>query len=112
MAALRPEVRGLGLDAETRCAHWRSPLDVIAIKMRCCGVYYACKDCHDALADHPVQVWARGEWDEEAVLCGVCGMALTVRQYLDCGDVCPSCGAAFNPGCRLHYHLYFETGPS
>jgi uncharacterized CHY-type Zn-finger protein len=102
-------VRGLDLDPQTRCAHWRSPLDVIAIRMRCCGVHYACKDCHDALADHPAQVWPRAEWDEQAVLCGVCGTELTVRQYLDSGNRCPACGAGFNPGCRLHYRFYFEA---
>ena len=25
-------------------------------------------------------------------------------------DACPHCGAGFNPGCRLHRHLYFD-GP-
>ena len=104
----RPAVLGLELGPQTRCAHWHSPLDVIAIRMRCCGDYYACRDCHDTLADHPARVWPIGEWDQPAVLCGVCGGELSVRQYLDCGNVCPGCGAGFNPGCRLHYHLYFE----
>lgn len=106
--APRPPVFGLDLDPQTRCAHYRSPLDVIAIKMRCCGAYYACKDCHDALAGHQSAVWPRGEWDRPAVLCGVCGGEISVRAYLDCGNACPSCGARFNPGCRLHYHFYFE----
>ena len=43
------------MDAETRCVHYRSALDIIAIKMACCGVYYACKDCHAALADHEIK---------------------------------------------------------
>ena len=106
--SLRPEVCGVDLDAQTRCAHWHSPCDVIAIKMKCCGVYYACKDCHDALAGHPAQVWPRAEWDTPAVLCGVCGTEHRIQAYLDCENVCPSCGAAFNPGCRTHYHFYFE----
>jgi uncharacterized CHY-type Zn-finger protein len=105
---MRPEVRGIELDPETRCAHWRSPLDIIAIKMKCCGVYYACKDCHDALADHVAQVWPRREWDQPAVLCGACGTELTVNQYLQSENACPSCGTKFNPGCRNHHHLYFE----
>jgi uncharacterized CHY-type Zn-finger protein len=104
----RPAVFGARLDPQTRCAHWRSPLDVIAIKLRCCGAYYACRQCHDELADHTAEVWPVAEWDQPAVLCGVCGGELSVRQYLDCGNLCPACGAAFNPGCRLHYHLYFE----
>jgi uncharacterized CHY-type Zn-finger protein len=104
----RPAVFGLELDPQTRCAHWRSPLDVIAIKMKCCGAYYACRECHDALADHTAEVWPREYWDQPAVLCGVCGEELSVQQYLDCQNRCPACGAPFNPGCRLHHHLYFE----
>lgn len=108
-AGMRPDVRGVDLDARTRCAHYNSPLDVIAIKMKCCGVYYACKDCHDALTGHAIQTWPRGEWDRPAVLCGVCGTQLSIRQYLDCGNACPACGAPFNPGCRGHHHFYFEA---
>ena len=110
MNGTRPEVRGVNLDPETRCAHWRSPLDIIAIKMRCCGVYYACRDCHDALADHPAQVWPRAEWDAPAVLCGACGTEMSVNAYLNSDNRCRTCGAAFNPGCKLHHHLYFEAG--
>lgn len=102
-------VRGVDLDRQTRCTHYHSTLDIIAIKMRCCGFYYACKDCHEALAGHAIQVWPRSEWDQPAVLCGACGEELTVRQYLDCGSKCPHCKAAFNPGCRKHYQFYFET---
>jgi len=101
-------VRGLDLDPETRCAHWRSALDIIAIKMRCCGGYYACRDCHDALADHPATVWPRAEWNESAVLCGACGTEISIEAYLACDNRCPTCAAAFNPGCKLHRHLYFE----
>jgi uncharacterized CHY-type Zn-finger protein len=104
----RPEIRGVGLDAQTRCAHWRSPLDIVAIKMKCCGVYYACKDCHAALAGHAIEIWPRIEWDRKAVLCGACGTELSIRQYLDSADKCPTCGAGFNPGCKLHGHFYFE----
>lgn len=107
----RPIVRGVDLDAQTRCAHWRSPLDIIAIKMKCCGEYHACKDCHDALADHVAQVWPKSEFDENAVLCGACGTELSIRAYLECGNVCPACGAGFNPGCKLHHHFYFEGLP-
>ncbi|MBL6936226.1 MAG: hypothetical protein ISS15_13775 [Alphaproteobacteria bacterium] len=106
---VKPLVHGVALDSQTRCAHWHSTLDIIAIKMKCCGAYYACKDCHDALAGHDAAVWPRAEFGETAVLCGACGVELSVRQYLDCGNACPACGAAFNPGCRNHYHFYFEA---
>jgi uncharacterized CHY-type Zn-finger protein len=95
-----PPVIGVDLDSQTRCAHYRSDLDVIAIKMKCCGTYYACKDCHEALAGHPIEVWPRAEWDQPAVLCGVCATEMTIRQYLACSNQCPNCAAQFNPGCR------------
>jgi uncharacterized CHY-type Zn-finger protein len=107
MQLSRPEVRGVDLDAQTRCAHYRTELDIIAIKMKCCGVYYACKECHDALAGHPIQVWPREEWDLPAVLCGACGDQLSIAQYMASGYSCPGCGASFNPGCRKHYAYYF-----
>lgn len=62
MAEKGPEVRGANVDPQTRCAHFNQPVDIIAIKMKCCGVYYACKDCHAALADHEIKVWPQPEW--------------------------------------------------
>src|SRR5712664_1780871 len=103
-----PEVRGVEIDAQTRCVHWHSAVDIVAIKMRCCRVYWACKDCHVALAGHAIAVWGRGEWEERAVLCGACGVEMTIREYMDCESRCPGCGAGFNPGCRGHWHFYFE----
>ena len=110
MGEARAVVLGVDLDPQTRCAHWHSALDIVAIKMRCCGEWYACKDCHDALADHPIRAWPRREWDQPAVLCGACGGTMDVSAYLACEDRCPACDAAFNPGCRLHRHFYFEGG--
>ena len=109
MTTQRPPVHGLEVDAQSRCAHWRSAVDIVALKMKCCGEYYACKDCHEALADHPARVWPRAEWGTRAVLCGACGTELTIAAYLATPDACPACGAAFNPGCRGHHHFYFET---
>lgn len=109
MQRSRPGVRGVDLDAETRCAHYRTALDIIAIKMKCCGVYYACKDCHDALACHAIEVWPPQEWSQPAVLCGACGNEMTIKEYLASNDRCPHCCAPFNPGCRNHYHLYFAS---
>lgn len=101
------------VDAETRCIHYRSALDIIAIKMACCGVYYACKDCHAALADHEIKVWPRSEWGGRAILCGACGNELTIHEYMSSGYFCPRCAAQFNPACRNHYRFYFapEDGP-
>ena len=105
-------LRGVNLDPQTRCQHYHGPTDIIAIKMKCCGVYYACKDCHQALADHSIEVWPTSEWNQKAILCGACGTELTIHQYLQCQFRCPSCHQHFNPGCRNHYEHYFALGQS
>jgi uncharacterized CHY-type Zn-finger protein len=104
-----PDVRGVNVDSQTRCEHYHGPTDTIAIKMKCCGVYYACKDCHVALADHQIETWPESEWTEQAILCGACGTELTIIQYFRSDNHCPSCGVQFNPGCRNHYHFYFQA---
>lgn len=108
-AGQTPSVRGIDLDAQTRCLHYHSAADIVAIKMKCCGIYYACKDCHIALAGHAIAMWPRSEWDQQAILCGGCRTELTIRMYLDCESCCPACHAEFNPECRTHYHIYFEV---
>jgi uncharacterized CHY-type Zn-finger protein len=105
---MRPIVRGLALDAQSRCVHYHSPLDIIAIRMRCCRLYYACRECHDELAGHATEVWPKTEWDQEAILCGACGLEISIHDYLACENRCSACGSAFNPGCKTHHHLYFE----
>ena len=104
-----PEVRGVNLDPQTRCEHYHGPTDIVAIKMKCCGVYFACKDCHAALADHTIEVWPKTEWGQQAILCGACGTEMAIRQYMETGSRCPSCSELFNPGCRKHYHFYFDV---
>lgn len=111
MSATAPEVFGLQLDPHTRCLHYHSALDIIAIKMRCCGLFYACKDCHDALAGHPLEAWPRSAWHEPAILCGACRATLPISDYLACNSRCPNCHAAFNPACRSHHQFYFSSAP-
>jgi uncharacterized CHY-type Zn-finger protein len=101
------EVFGADVDAETRCAHWHSDLDVVAIKFKCCAAWYPCSECHAAVADHDAVVWPVAQRDSKAVLCGACGRQLSIGEYLECDSTCPACGAAFNPGCTKHYDLYF-----
>ncbi len=103
------DVVGLHVDAETRCAHYHGSSDVVAIRLKCCDAWYPCIDCHRALAGHEPVVWPIAERDEFAVLCGACGIQLAIADYLNCESTCPNCGTGFNPGCRLHHHLYFET---
>jgi uncharacterized CHY-type Zn-finger protein len=101
-------VRGVGVDPQTRCAHYATEVDVIALRFACCDTYYPCHLCHDAAAEHAPRRWPRRRFGEPAVLCGVCGHQMTVPEYLTCAYRCPRCGAAFNPGCKQHQHLYFE----
>jgi uncharacterized CHY-type Zn-finger protein len=100
-------LRGVDVDAETRCAHYATDRDRVAIRFPCCDVFYPCHACHDARADHPPERWPRDRFDEPAVLCGACGRRLSVAAYLACGHRCPACDAAFNPGCAAHADRYF-----
>ena len=75
-------VRGVEVDAQTRCVHWHGPTDIIALRMKCCGQWFSCFDCHAALADHAPAVWPLGERDAGAVLCGACGQVLSIDAYL------------------------------
>ncbi|WP_101296728.1 CHY zinc finger protein [Halegenticoccus soli] len=102
-------LRGVDVDPRTRCAHYRTERDVVAVRFPCCGVYYPCFECHEALADHEPERWRLDERDRRAVLCGACGATLSVREYLTADHRCPRCSVAFNPGCDAHAHLYFET---
>ena len=99
---------GARVDEETRCAHYRSERDIIAIKFKCCGRWFPCYECHAEFAGHAAEVWRKSEFNEPVILCGGCGQMLTAREYLDSESVCPRCGRAFNPGCVSHHHLYFE----
>ncbi|RFA12384.1 hypothetical protein B7R22_16450 [Subtercola boreus] len=101
-----PRVLGATVDAQTRCIHYHSELDVIAIRFACCGDYYPCHLCHAESAGHEARVWPVARQDALAVLCGVCLAELSIADYLGV-DACPHCAAAFNPGCRLHAYLYF-----
>lgn len=102
-------VVGCNVDDQTRCAHYHTDRDVIAIKFACCETYYPCFRCHDACTDHEAEQWPPEAFDELAVLCGVCGSELTIQAYLDCDHECPNCEAAFNPGCRRHVERYFAV---
>lgn len=100
-------VRGLDVDGESRCRHYASPLDVIAIKFPCCNTYYPCYRCHEAVAEHTAERWPPERLEEPAVLCGACGTTLSIQTYTG-ATTCPACEAAFNPACTDHYHHYFH----
>lgn len=100
-------VHGQTIDDETRCKHYHSKRDIIAIKFRCCEKYYPCYQCHNEAEDHSIVVWERTKFLERAILCGVCKYELTITEYMK-SERCPNCASEFNPGCATHYPLYFE----
>jgi uncharacterized CHY-type Zn-finger protein len=103
------EVKGNPVDDQTRCKHYHSLLDIIAIKFKCCNEYFPCYQCHEEVTDHEAKVWKKDEWNTKAILCGTCKEELTINEYFQSNNHCPHCSAAFNPNCSKHYHLYFET---
>jgi uncharacterized CHY-type Zn-finger protein len=102
-------VTGVDIDPQTRCAHYHSERDVVAIKFKCCRKWFSCHQCHAELGGHATKIWTKEELRECAVMCGNCGKQMTISAYLECGSVCPNCQHQFNPGCANHHHLYFET---
>lgn len=100
-------VCGIDVDDETRCTHYGTERDIVAIRFGCCGDFYACYKCHRELTDHEEQPWPATEREASAVLCGVCGATLTAAEYVS-ADSCPGCDSTFNPGCESHYDTYFE----
>jgi uncharacterized CHY-type Zn-finger protein len=103
------EIHGVDVDPETRCAHYHTATDIIALKFKCCGKWFPCHLCHEEVARHDPAVWAKQEFDEVAVLCGGCGQQMSVSRYLNCNSTCPSCGRSFNPACAKHAHDYFAV---
>ncbi|MEO8073285.1 MAG: CHY zinc finger protein [Acidobacteriota bacterium] len=103
-----PKVIGTDVDPQTRCAHYNSEIDVVAIKFKCCGQWFPCFKCHAEQTNHSPEVWSVRERDTLAILCGVCRHQLTITEYLESSSICPKCRSQFNPACANHYDLYFE----
>jgi uncharacterized CHY-type Zn-finger protein len=103
------EVKGSLVDQETRCTHYHTVKDRIAIKFYCCQTYYPCFECHEEHGCGQTATWPKEKYDHKGILCGSCGTELTIGEYLNCQSTCPNCLADFNPGCNLHRHLYFEV---
>ena len=101
-------IKGIQVDEQTRCVHYHSLLDIIAIKFKCCNEYYPCYYCHQQQAGHPAIVWRKDEFNTKAILCGSCKNEMSIAEYKECNYICPFCNAAFNPHCFKHNHLYFE----
>lgn len=109
MTSKAPFVYGKVIDCETRCIHYHSKTDRIAIKFYCCQKFFPCYACHEISGcGHPL-VWPINKFNEKAILCGACKSELSISTYLTCNSKCPHCSASFNPGCNLHRHYYFQT---
>ncbi|RHW34685.1 hypothetical protein D1B33_13620 [Lysinibacillus yapensis] len=103
------KVYGSVVDGETRCTHYHSRKDIIAIKFKCCNRYYPCYRCHEEDANHEIEQWAKEEFGNKAILCGHCQTELTITEYMQ-SSRCPNCNHLFNEGCAAHYPLYFQVG--
>jgi uncharacterized CHY-type Zn-finger protein len=101
------KVYGQTVDNQTRCVHYATHKDIIAIKFKCCNKYYPCFKCHEEAEVHDIKVWEKWEFDESAILCGVCQTELTINQYLHTTH-CIHCHSHFNEGCSKHYSIYFD----
>jgi uncharacterized CHY-type Zn-finger protein len=102
------KVFGNVMDDHTRCSHYHSELDIIALKLKCCAKYYACIFCHNENEDHKSTVWLKTEYNTKAILCGNCNTEMTIETYLNSNNNCIHCNSSFNPKCNNHYHYYFE----
>lgn len=102
-------IKGQLIDTHTRCSHYHTELDIIALKFKCCrdSIYYPCFQCHEELAGHKVEKLPV-ESEIKAIVCGKCWYEMTVKEYMESQLQCPSCHGHFNPKCSLHYNLYFE----
>jgi uncharacterized CHY-type Zn-finger protein len=105
---MNQEIKGNLVDSKSRCVHYHSTLDIVAIRMKCCNHFYACIHCHNTLESHEPILWGKKELDSKAILCGECLSTYTIDEYLNCNNECPNCKALFNPKCSNHYHYYFE----
>ena len=61
-------VKGKPIDDQTRCAHYHSSLDVIAVKFKCCNEYYPCYYCHKESSDHPADTWKKNEQNNKSIM--------------------------------------------
>ncbi|CCC71641.1 hypothetical protein NCAS_0H03310 [Naumovozyma castellii] len=108
-------IHGDLIDNESRCTHWHSNLDIISLKFKCCpGIYWACYQCHQEQTTHPLQKFDLIlDKDVPVIICGHCYQQMTFDQYQHFNAKnqlsCSHCNALFNPGCQLHYHLYFDN---
>ena len=101
------EIYGAVVDEETRCTHYHTEKDIIAIKFKCCNRYYPCYHCHEEHANHEIERWEKQEFSTLAILCGHCKTELAINEYMQTNQ-CPNCNSPFNERCGAHYPIYFS----
>ena len=89
-----PEVFGPTVDDHTRCVHYATELDIIAIRFACCDRYYPCHLCHSETADHPA---------EYLKLWGPPDRAVGGHRYCLWGPAAVDVGATGRPSAHRHW---------
>ena len=92
------KINGLLVDNESRCQHYHSPLDIVALKCYDCQKYYACYQCHDHIEDHRFRAYPCHIRQDKVVICGVCLHEMTIENYQK-SISCSHCHSRFNPAC-------------
>ncbi|MFD0845206.1 CHY zinc finger protein [Streptococcus saliviloxodontae] len=101
-------IYGLDLDRESRCRHYHSQLDIVALKCFLCQRYYACYKCHNACQNHSFAPYPLSRREDLVVICGVCHKEMTIADYKEV-SACVACQSPFNPRCHLHEAIYFKS---
>ena len=67
---------------ESRCKHYHSKLDVLALESSCCNKFYSCVKCHDEMENHAMIPWdSDTSLNRHALLCGVCEKTFSIRTW-------------------------------
>ena len=77
------QINGLLVDDQSRCQHYHSPLDIVALKCFECQKYYACYQCHDRLEAHIYRAYPCQLKQDKVLICGVCRHEMTIEEYQD-----------------------------
>jgi uncharacterized CHY-type Zn-finger protein len=56
------KIVGILYDNQTRCIHYHSNKDIIAIKFKCCEIYYPCYFCHKEMQTHNILKWKKSNF--------------------------------------------------
>lgn len=100
-------IEGIAVDEQGRCAHYNAPVDIVCYKFPHSNTYYPCNLCYEEINHKSPAEKYPIHSEVPAVLCGVCQTEIPINQYVNVTQ-CPNCTYPFNPGCKNHFHYYFE----